>query len=565
MDTCDGLELDAAFASTELLEIGARASLRVRVRNTGGDLDDAIGLRVSSNSGLVLVSTDVTAAGETSGRDLSFVIPGLLAGESREVEIDVYALCGGQSRVDVRLDCARLRRETFVTCLADGRAQFAPTANRLELDGSEAEAGSLATGRLVLTNTGRASAVITEIRLEGDLEDAWVERSAFELRAGERAILRVSARVPTGSVDGAALAVRAVAYAGTNVDDRIEARLGDTWIVARSRPRFEGTIEILRPPGERVEVGERIDWRIRVANVGGACAGSVSIGLHAAGSIYLPGSSRVEAIRICDRGGTSPLWSPQGLTLEGVAAGTELSIDVGTVADSGAGTATLWARIVCDGGETLLESMPLTVMQPDAAPPLGFVVCGALLGGAERVGKSEPDSPPVCRFTRSPRAALDAATIRYIQGQSGMMRHLWALGVLCADVSEDGRSCAQLATLRTALRSVFDRLAIKLRMPHYPVRPDDVLDPAASEALAALDGAPRAFHASSLGARLARAAMLVASEGPEEEIAAYREALAAKLRSFDEDSALIDALVVVQPVLDERLAAALDATVALSA
>jgi hypothetical protein len=192
-------------------------------------------------------------------------------------------------------------------------------------------------------------------------------------------------------------------------------------------------------------------------------------------------------------------------------------------------------------------------------------VCGALLGGAERVRRSEPDSAPVCKFTRSPRAALDAATIRYIQGHSGMMRHIWALGVLCADVSDDGRSCAQLATLRTALRSVFDRLAIKLRMPHYPVRADDVLDPAASEALAALNGAPRAFHASSLGARLARAAMLVASEGPEEEIAAYREALAEKLRSFDEDSALIDALVVAQPLLDERLAAALDASVAVSA
>ena len=545
MADCDGLQLQAALESPGLLEIGARAPLRIRVCNTGGDAGDDVRVRVSCSPALLLISTDLALRSAASGTELTFCIAGFLRAESRDIEIDVYALCGGESRIDVRLDCDHLVRETSMTCIADGRAEFSPDANRLELDASEAEAGADITGRLVLTNTGRRSVAVTDIRFEGNLEDAAVDIPAFELGAGERRSLRVRARVPAGAADGAMCSLSAVV--------NNEVRLADVWIVARSRPRIEATIEPQMVSGERKAVGERIDWQVRVRNSGGARADSVSIALHAAGAVYLPGSSRIDGARIIEQNGSSPLWSTGGLTIEGMASGKTIAVEIATTGESAGAQAMLWARVVCGEQELLVESPGVALAELGAVPRLDFIVRGVTLQSNEQIEeKPRREETVVRRFWRSERAALDAATIRYAEGLGGLMRHLWVEGVLCADEAADARLGAQLGTLRTSLRSVFDRLAIKLRMPHYPVRADDVLDPAAAEALLAIS--PLCVRAQGLGARLAGAALLIASETADDAlINDYRDALAAKLRSFDEDTALIDALVVAQPLLDERL------------
>jgi hypothetical protein len=212
------------------------------------------------------------------------------------------------------------------------------------------------------------------------------------------------------------------------------------------------------------------------------------------------------------------------------------------------------ARVRCDDRETLFESPAIAIRDLGATANLPFVI-----HGVQTRAIAEPSFEPVPlrrpRVTRSMRAALEPTTAGYLLTMPGLMRHLWALAVLCADTCEETGATVELDAARIALRSVFDRLSIKLRMPHYPVRPDDVLDPAAEDALDAC-----ALPASGgLGARLAAATRLIGSERDEDDaIVAYRDGLRAVLESFEDDATLIDALVVAQVDLDVRLDAVIE-------
>jgi hypothetical protein len=548
----EGLQLDAAFEAIPLFEVGARAVFRIRIANGGRDLEEEIRMRVCAPPALLLVSTAPWLHGPSSGCELNFAMPGLLSAETREIGLEAYALIAGESRIDVRMECGGMLREAVAVCVAEGRASFEHGANRIDLGACEAEAGARVEGRIVLTNTGRAAATIAELRLEGDLDDAAAECCAsLLLEPGERRTLRIGGLVPRDAADGATLTVRAAFVACSGSGERAEIALGDARIVARSRARFEGTIEPIAAQPMRVRAGDRIEWRVRIANVGGARAERATVALHPGGGVYVPGSTRIEDARIIDVGGTSALWSADGLRVEDVGAGQTITLECATLAEPGAGDARLWARLVYDGAETLLESRGFAVEAADGAARLPFVVRDAVL----RAHDPQPSAPGLQlprRYRRSPRAALDPAAARHLRGLGGLMRHLWALAALCADESDDTMTSGHVASVRTALRSVFDRLAIKLRMPHYPVRADDVLDPTAADALAALAPA-----GPSLGSRLARATSLLSPEREDyAELQAYREALRVRLEAID-DAAVIDALVVTQPKLDERLDAVL--------
>ncbi len=167
------------------------------------------------------------------------------------------------------------------------------------------------------------------------------------------------------------------------------------------------------------------------------------------------------------------------------------------------------------------------------------------------------DAPPFPgpRRWRSPRAVLDPGAIRQLQALRGFIRHLWAIGVLCADASDDG-SASDLSAARAALRSVFDRLVIKLRMPRYPLHADDVLDRPARETLCRLGAAASGDVASMLD----HAASLAAGQADEgAEVDAYRATLRSRLQAVRDDDALIDALSSVDSELDALLDAVLTA------
>ena len=452
-----GMEIEAFFDDLALLHVGERTTLRIVLRN--GTVDMTLPGRLAVRaSGLTLVSASPYEMRDPSSRtehELFFTVPLLVRHERMEYAIDVYARAAGEPSGIARLECGTMVREATFAHACRTRAVFGTDAHRFEMFDAEADAGAIVEGRVVVTNTGSASAALDEIRIAGELEDPVADFRPRALAPQERAIVRVRARIPTALADRSVLKLHASFAA-----DGIVHEIGTAQIVARSKAILVGEIEQVATP-ERGDAP--LSWCITIANVGGAPA-------HARIALSSPGVERIAP--------------GEAITLQ-------CTVDVENVRD-------------------------------DPAPPVG-------------VG-------------RSAAAALDAATIRHIRTLGGLMRHVWALAALCGD---DGA----FAGIRTALRSVFDRLSIKLRMPHYPVTADDVLDPAAIDALAIRPE----VTGTTLGARLAAAGELIAALAGAPEpapFAAYRTALVATLSAYD-DAALIDALVVPHAALDDALEAVL--------
>jgi len=539
------LDLDAALENRSP-QAGERTVLRVRVSNAGADFTGDARVRISAPASVTLVAPSPFAQRSVNRDEVTFVIPSPLRAETRELDVEVYALYADDAEIAVRLECDGVLREASVRCVVRAAAAFASDANSLEFFENEADAGATVCGRAIVTNTGYARATIVAFRAEGDLLDvAFDAETPFVIERGTRRIVGVRARVPATAADGSHQMLHAFCVTEEGI-----CALGGAHVVATSRPRLEGSIEPCEYPDIVVGSGERVDWRMYLMNAGGADA-DLTLALHVSGGFYQVGSSRLDGARVLDAGGASPLWSRDGIRIEGLRAGSGLCLEFATLADAGARMYVL-ARVRCEGRETLFESpaIPLTDRTEAASFPFRLHGVAARREGAPALEMAE--APPAPRMYRSHAALFEPPAATYLGSLDGLMRHLWALAVLCADSCDDPDFQPQLSLNRIALRSVFDRLAIKLRMPHYPVRADDILDPASQDALAACG-----IHGDSIGLRLARAAQLVAPEREEyPELGAYRDALRATLEGLRDD-ALIDALVVTQPELD----ACLDAVV----
>jgi len=538
------LELDARLGNSTI-EPGEHTTLHIQVGNRGEDCSGDAFLRVRAPASLTLVSVVPHVRSHASRNELEFGLPAPLRDDSRDIAVEVYAHEAGDADICLFLECDGEQCERVVRCGVYGVAAFASHANRIEFFEREAAAGEDVRGRAILTNTGSATASIVALRAEGDLHDvAFGVAAPFTIERGARRIIDVSARLAPSAQDGSVQTLRAAC-----VTESGEVSLGEACILARNHPRIEGTLEPVDYSDIAVAPGERVDWRLRLANAGGAPA-DFTLALHAAGSVYLTGSTRIQNARILDAGGISPLWSHDGMRIEGLQRGMELTLEFATVADAGPSTSIL-ARVRCVGREALIESPARALIDDGKEPELPFRVGVALRSVAAPVLSAMVTAS---HMRRSGSAALEPAMASYLAGLDGLMRHLWALSVLCADTCDDPAVEMHLVVNRIALRSVFDRLAIKLRMPHYPVRGDDVLDPAAEDALDAC-GIP----GGSLGARLAHATRLVAPQREEyAEFAGYRDALRTVLEGLGDDAAFIDALVAAQPVLDSHLDAVVE-------
>jgi len=539
------LELDAALEESTI-EAGAHATLRIRVNNLGDDCSAPASVSVRAPASITLVSVAYVRPNERRN-ELDVTLPAPLRGESYDLVVDLHALDAGEADITVSLECDGERRELHARCIVHGDPAFATGANRVELFEREAAAGDVVRGRAILTNTGTAPATVVALHAEGDLvQTAFDAPFPFVAVPGTRSTIGICARVPETALDGTAQSLRVACLTATG-----NVELGDVQLLARNRPRLEGAIE---PQGHAGTAGpgERVDWRLRLVNAGGADADFI-IALHVAGGVYLPGSTRIESARVLDAAGTSPLWSRDGMRFEGLQRGAVLALEFGTIAEAGSGAMTVLARVCCEGRESLFESPAVALIDSSERPVFAFTVVGV---GLRNIVPPSFAGPPlaVSRMRRSAAASFEAPMASYLAGLDGLMRHLWALAVLCADTCEDSATESHLLVNRIALRSVFDRLAIKLRMPHYPVRGDDVLDPAAEDALDSCG-----IGAGSIGVRLAAATELIASERDDyPELAAYRDALRATLRGLHDDATFIDALVAAQPALDASLDAVIE-------
>jgi len=533
------LELDAAFEES---------TLRIQVQNHSDDCTNAASVAVRAPAWITLISAVPYVRPTERRNELDIVLPAPLRGERYDLAVDVHAFETGEAEIAVSIECDGARRDVRARCTMHGAEAFATGANRIELFENEAAAGDVVHGRLILTNTGNGPANVVALHAEGDLADVVFDvQCPLTIDPGMRITSGVRARVPESALNGTPQSLRVICgTASGNVE------IGEAQVFARNQPRLEGAIEPQGYADVAVAPGERADWRLRLVNAGGAHA-DFTIALHVAGGVYLPGSTRIEGARALDVAGTSPLWSRDGMRIERLQRGTVLTLEFATIGNMGAGAMNVLARAQCEGRESLFESPAIKIADCSDAPELPFTIDGVALRIIAMPSLTAPPSV-ISRRLRSGAATLEAPMASYLAGLSGLMRHLWALAILCADSCEDPATESHLIVSRIALRSVFDRLAIKLRMPHYPVRADDVLDPAAQDALDA-----SGIAAGTLGTRLACAAQLIASERDEYlEFAAYRDALCATLQGLHDDAALIDALVAAQPALDARLDAVIE-------
>lgn len=456
MDAHDVFELDAAFESIPLIDVGERARLRVRIHNDGDDLTEELHVDVRADQNVLLVSANPWRRDEPEGGALTFTRAPLLQGENCEIAVDVYALRRGEATIAVRARCGAHEREVDLRCACEGAAAFERCANRLELFATESSPGAEVSGRITLTNTGNAAAR-AQLSVDGLDAVRFDPGPAFEMPPAERLEIALDGRFPHHLPDGVRHEVRAFVS-----HDDAESLLGTATVTVRRRPSI--TCEL--------DAGGN-EWLLRVRNDGADTA----------------------ALRI--------------------------------------------ARQNEDGGG----------LRVDGIPPGGTIV----LAVASSSSAVAPVRGP--HRWRSARASLEPGAVRQLQATTGFVRHLWAIAVLAADAADDG-AAAHLGIARTALRSVFDRLVIKLRMPQYPLHEDDVLDRPAREALCALGAAASA----DLPSMLEHAASLI--EGEEDDrpdVRAYRAALRERLRALRDDGTLIAALTGVDSELDVLLDAILSA------
>ncbi|MBV8354861.1 MAG: hypothetical protein JO101_06050 [Candidatus Eremiobacteraeota bacterium] len=401
---------------------------------------------------------------------------------------------------------------------------------------------------------------------------AWLEaQSPLPLGFGRieaGTVARGEVRVRAGGREDRSGSIQAVLESRANEPMQLEPIA----VMLRVEPLFEGEIvaEVARG-----RCGEHVRWSLALRNVGDAPAQCVRIGLCTDGAVYVPGSTTLDNALVCDRQGTSPLWNADGLILEDVAPGQSVALACTTALEPGftdgdeSAQARMWLRAAYLDRETIVESAPVTIERSVPVDVmLPYVVRNVTL---ERRSEERAPTPAISARAVSVRAIparanearFGVAFAQHVHSLRGLMRHLWALALLCTDSDGDPYLAALRSSARIALRSVFDRLAIKLRMPHYPVRVHDVLDAAALDALAALGEAllargdaelARAIASPRLGIRLTAIAQLAAplEGGDAVPVRRYVETLRRGLEPLD-DVAVIDGLVAPQPELDDAL------------
>jgi hypothetical protein len=231
-----------------------------------------------------------------------------------------------------------------------------------------------------------------------------------------------------------------------------------------------------------------------------------------AGAKYVPGSTVLDGRSLLDRKGISPL-AGDGLSLRGIAAGTRVTAACTLLADPTVCDEALVVEAVLDVDGRQQSCPPIAVhvrgrdafaAQPaglayhvdacivESSPPAPVVASSDRFAAAVEV----PDALAVPEIVEPPRvelAGVDALTFwlrldderldevaRLLHGApgGGLVPHVLALRAFFpdGDASGDPGVASALTDVRSALRDVFDRLFVKLRIPGFGVASDDFDD-----------------------------------------------------------------------------------------
>jgi hypothetical protein len=342
------------------------------------------------------------------------------------------------------------------------------------------------------------------------------------------------------------------------------------------------------------------------------------------GCSYVPGSTSLDERGLLDRaegalaGGPSPLGG-DGLSLRGVPGGTRITVAWSLIADPVHcfQSIAVSAVVAANGEERVTPTVAVAVGARDPFPvrPAGaryhVEACtfqsaagDAPSADADRFGvaqtfvdvepaEAEPsdvagppdgaerfDVPDRVGFEasaesrREPRLVFcmrldaaridDVARLLHAARGRGLVAHLFVLRFFFPDAVDvqDGLVCDALGAVQLAVRDVFDRLFVKLRIPGFDVSADDLEDPALRGALVALferlfEAAPDRIAFEESPAALDRAGarrMLAAfADAPYGAPAALRALVALLPASCDDDPALATAVRHHATLLDDVL------------
>lgn len=234
--------------------------------------------------------------------------------------------------------------------------------------------------------------------------------------------------------------------------------------------------------------GERLDIRLLCTTAGPIRTLRVRSQAHAAAA-YVAGSTTVNGHAVIDGAGEAPLARSEGLELHEIPAGAAVEVGWSLCAHT-AGATVIAVDLRADGCTVDVAPLTLTVAP---APPFGlrphalpFHIDAPTVGDADLMpAAARPDEHKA--LPAAPAGWLDldearsAAIVRLLRGARGpgLLSHLPALAALFPD----GFDAAA-----PALRGIFERLFVKLRIPGYEVGAGDFEDAAARRELLDLLG-----------------------------------------------------------------------------
>lgn len=215
------------------------------------------------------------------------------------------------------------------------------------------------------------------------------------------------------------------------------------------------------------------------------------------GARYVSGSTRIDGRALLDRAQQSPL-AERGLTLHAVPAGTRIVLAWTLLADPSASGEHVAVTVEydADGARRSIVSRAIAIRPRDAfgVRPAGLPyhvdACTADLA-QERSAADAPVAPAlppsgtplrgdtiVVGFPASPERLAEIARLLRGTEQRQLVAHVLALRALFPDEEMSGSAVLgdALAGARDALRDVFDRLFVKLRIPGFAAVAEDLED-----------------------------------------------------------------------------------------
>jgi hypothetical protein len=338
-------------------------------------------------------------------------------------------------------------------------------------------------------NTGETSERVT-LLLAG--EPCW----SGELRAGAAAGCIAPFRVPDNRTDGDVLTVDAEARAedgGLLATTQLELRVLD-------RPRIsvdDAGCELAEDPARPVVVavqctapgsarsGERLDVRIACTPADHVETLRIRPRPHA-GAFYVAGSTTVNGHAVVDGADGPPLWSAQGLALHDIPGWTLVEVAWSIIGRT-PGDHDIALDIEANGFAVAVPAVRIAIAE---APPFGArpialpfhidaPTVGDVAAAPEAWALAAPDPPSVTTsmVLDAPRCAAILRVLRGARGP-GLVSHLPALTVLfpTAIASADSLLAERFDAVALAIRGVYERLFVKLRIPGYGASAGDLED-----------------------------------------------------------------------------------------